>query len=231
MINSSPIINIENLYKTFERVSLDVHLFSGFSLCIHEKEFVAIVGEGGIGKTTLINIIAGLEKPSKGKITILGHDLSEIGDNKVTQLRFENMGIVFQTPSLISDLTVFENIQLPMMMRKKSILDQRARVEELLDFFGISKKGMLFSNELSLGERKKVEIARALALDPPILILDEPLSNLDSPTINTFIPFLRGLKFLHDRTVLVTTNSLRVAKMASKEIILGRPKLVPKLIK
>ena len=78
---------------------------------------------------------------------------------------------------------------------------------------------------------RKSKIARALALDPPILILDEPLSNLDSPTINTFIPFLRGLKFLHDRTVLVTTNSLRVAKMANKEIILGRPKLVPKLIK
>lgn len=230
MMDSEPIISIENLYKKFERVSLDVHLFNDLSFSIREKEFVAIVGEGGTGKTTLVNIVAGLEMPSEGKVIVLGHDLSRISDNKISKLRLENVGIVFQTSSLISDLTVFENIQLPMMMREKSISDQNVRVEELLNFFGISNKAMLFSNELSLGERKRVEIARALALDPPILIMDEPLTNLDSPTINTFIPFLRGLKFLRDRTVIVTTNNLKVAKMANKEIILKKPRLLPKVI-
>jgi len=219
------LINVENLHKRFERNGLAVHLFNGLNFSLNEKDFIAIVGEGGTGKTTLVNIITGLEKPSEGIVSVIGQDLSKIGDRKITRLRLEKMGLVLQASTLISDLTVYENIQLPMLLKKIPFSEQKSRVKELLEFFGISKKSNFLPNEISAGERKKTEIARALILDPPILILDEPVSNLDSPTINTFIPFLKGLKHLRDRTVLLTTNNLKIAKMANKEIFLEMPKI------
>ena len=225
MMNSDYLINVENLHKKFERNGLAVHLFNGLNFNLHEKDFVAIVGEGGTGKTTLINIITGLEKPSEGNVFVLGRDFSKIRDRAITKLRLESMGIVFQTPTLISDLTVTENIQLPMLLKKIPVSEQKSRIRELLKFFDISKKSRFLPNEISAGERKKTEIARALVLDPSMLILDEPMANLDSPTINTFIPFLRGLKYIRDRTVLLTTNNPKIAKMANKEIFLEMPKI------
>lgn len=225
MMNSDYLINVENLHKKFERNGLAVHLFNGLNFSLHEKDFVAIVGEGGTGKTTLINIITGLEKPSEGNVFVLGRDFSKIRDRAITKLRLESMGIVFQTPTLISDLTVTENIQLPMLLKKIPTSEQRSRIKELLKFFDISKKSRFLPNEISAGERKKTEIARALVLDPSMLILDEPMANLDSPTINTFIPFLRGLKYIRDRTVLLTTNNPKIAKIANKEIFLEMPKI------
>ncbi|MCW4032619.1 MAG: ATP-binding cassette domain-containing protein [Candidatus Bathyarchaeota archaeon] len=219
------LINVENLHKRFERNGLAVRLFNGLNFSLNEKDFIVIIGEGGTGKTTLVNILTGLEKPSEGVISVIGQDLSKIGDRKITRLRLEKMGLVLQTSTLISDLTVYENIQLPMLLKKIPFSEQKSRVKELLEFFGISKKSKFLPNEISAGERKKTEIARALILDPPILILDEPVSNLDSPTINTFIPFLKGLKHLRDRTVLLTTNNLKIAKMANKEIFLETPKI------
>lgn len=226
MKDSTICIDIKNLNKEYECSDFKLNLFNGLNLCIYENEFISILGDGGTGKTTLVNIITGLEQPSKGSVFLFGRDLSKIDDNDFTKLRFDKIGIVFQTPSLISNLTVFENIKLPMIIRKRSDSDQISRIEELLNFLGISKKSTFLPNELSLGERKKVEIARALVLDPPLIILDEPIANLDSPTRNAFIPFIRGLKYLHNRTVIITTNNLKVAKIANREIYLERPKLV-----
>ncbi len=228
-MNPKILIDVKNLHKKFEGSGFDVNLFNGLNFTIQEKEFIAIFGEGGTGKTTLLNIISGLENPSEGKIFVFDRDLSQIGDKEITDLRFEKIGIVFQYPSLISSLTIFENTQLPMLLSNKPKSEQITRVKDLLDFFGILKKAILLPNELSLGERKKAEIARALVLDPPLLILDEPMANLDSPSINAFIPFLRGLKYLHDRTVLITTNSLKVSKIANREIYLEKPKILQKI--
>ncbi len=195
-------------------------------MTVKTGEFVAITGPTGTGKTTLINLISGLDFPTKGSVEVFGKDLSKLAESERASIRAKNIGIVFQNTHLISRLTVIENVELPLIF-SGSREDEREKIAAgMIEFIGLSKKKHLYPNSLSKGEARKVAIARALATDPSLFLLDEPTSDLDTSTIDILLPLLRGYNYLHNRTIVLATNSLKLAKLASREIRLRWPELV-----
>jgi len=238
-------VRVEGLVKQFHGNGYETSLFSNLTLTVHEGEFVAITGANGSGKTTLLNIIAGLDRPSSGQVHVFGQDLSNLTDGQLAQFRMEKMGIIpqrivfrkcgfmsnptavfLQDCGFISNLTVIENVKQPLLISKKSDSESGEKAFKILELLGVSKKVDCFPLQLSVGEMRKVAIARALITEPSILLLDEPTEDLDSHTLNVFLPLLRGLHYLHGRTILMATNRRRIAKLAGREVHLGRPKLV-----
>jgi len=216
-------VRIRGLHKVFGST---VRLFGGLNMTVKSGEFVAVTGPTGTGKTTLLNLIAGLDFPTRGSVEVFSKDLSKLTESELVSIRARNIGIVFQKPHLLSKLTVIENVELPLIFSSSSDGDREEIAAEMLELIGLSKKKHLSPSNLSAGEIRKVAIARALATDPALLLLDEPMSDLDNSTIDILLPLLRGYNYLHNRTIVIATNSLKLAKLASREIRLRWPELV-----
>jgi len=216
-------VRIRGLHKTFGKT---VRLFGGLNMTVKFGEFVAVTGPTGAGKTTLINLISGLDFPTEGSVEVFGKDLSKLTESRRASIRAKDIGIVFQNSHLLSKLSVIENVQLPLIFSGSSNDDRERIASGMLELIGLSKKKNLFPNTLSSGEIRKVAIARALATDPALLLLDEPTSDLDTSTVDALLPLLRGYNYLHNRTIVLATNSLKLARLASREIRLGQPELV-----
>ena len=223
MTENAKAVSVENLSKSFRDGSSQTRLFNGLSFDILEGDFVAVIGSSGTGKTTLINLITGLDRPTSGIIRVLGRNLSALSNSDLTAMRARFMGVLFQTFGLVTGLTVEENVKLAQDFSGNDGSDRGKYARELLEFFGLKEKASFDPTSLSFGEAKKVGIARALAAEPQILLLDEPTGNLDPPSVNVLLPILRGLRHIYGKTIIMTTNSLRAAKIANREIRLGKP--------
>ena len=217
------VVRIMGLHKVFGST---VRLFGGFNMTVKSGEFVAVTGPTGTGKTTLINLISGLDFPTKGSVEVFGKDLSKMTEGERASIRAKKIGIVFQNSHLLSKLTVIENVELPLIFSGSPEHEREETAVEMLELIGLPKKKNLFPSSLSAGEVRKVAIARALATDPALLLLDEPTSDLDTSTIDILLPLLRGYNYLHNRTIVLATNSPRLAKLASREVRLRWPELV-----
>jgi len=226
MTSNEPILKVERLTKIFETDSGRISLFNGLCAEIVEGEFTAITGATGVGKTTLVNIIAGLERPSQGTVTVLGKDVTAMDDDSLTEFRGRNMGMVFQGSQLLANLNVFQNIELPLVIQGTDESERKRRTQEISEFFGLTRKASVYPVSLSVGERRKVAIARALVTEPTLLLMDEPTGGLDTSTVNILTPLLRGIHYLHKGTILMATNSFNVARIASREIPIMRPRLL-----
>ncbi|MBS7622462.1 ABC transporter ATP-binding protein [Candidatus Bathyarchaeota archaeon] len=222
-MSDSTIVSVEGLQKSFRNGQVTISLFNGLSFNVREGDFVAVTGSSGTGKTTLMNIIAGLDMPGKGSVKVFGKELSSLGSRHLAAMRAHSMGLLFQTFGLVNDLTVKENIELTLYLSGKKKAVRERYVHELLQFFGIQDKAQLTPPSLSFGEAKKVGMARALASEPEILLLDEPTGNLDPPSVNVLLPILRGLRHIYGKTIIMTTNSLRAATIANRQVHLERP--------
>jgi len=216
-------VRIRGLHKAFGST---VRLFGGLNMTVKSGEFVAVTGPTGTGKSTLINLISGLDFATKGSVEVFGKDLSKLAESERVSIRAKKIGTVFQKPHLLSKLTVIENVELPLIFSGSPEDDREEIAAEMLELIGLSKKKHLFPSSLSAGEIRKVTIARALATDPALLLLDEPTSDLDNSTIDILLPLLRGYNYLHNRTIILATNSLKLAKLASREVRLRWPELV-----
>ncbi|TRO56580.1 ABC transporter ATP-binding protein [[Eubacterium] cellulosolvens] len=225
--NTRTAVSVRDLHKTFESGYSETQLFSGLNFDINEGDFVAITGSSGTGKTTLLNLIAGLDKPTKGTITVLGKELSLLNDRELTALRADSIGILFQTFGLLTDLNVKENIKVTQMISGKNNSSRERYSDELLEFFGLNNKAFFNPSSLSVGEAKKAGIARAISTGPQILLLDEPTGNLDPQSVNVLLPILRGLRHIYRKTIIMTTNTPRAAKIANREIHIEKPKIIP----
>jgi putative ABC transport system ATP-binding protein len=185
---------------------------------------VAITGPSGSGKSTLLGLIAGLDAPTTGRITLDGTDITALNEERLARLRGEKVGIVFQFFHLLPSLTAYENILVPMEIA--GARDAASRARALLDDVGLTNRGHHYPSQLSGGEQQRVAIARALANDPPIVLADEPTGNLDSVTGRQVIDLLVSINRTRGRTLVLVTHDAELAAFADEAIALRDGRVV-----
>lgn len=186
------------------------------NLSIQEGEFVAVVGFSGSGKTTLLNMIGGLDKPTTGEIIIAGKRIQLLGEDERTLFRRRNIGFVFQSYNLISNLTGYENMILPLLADGEPVNEQF--LNDIIDILGISEKLDELPNNMSGGQQQRVAIARALLTRPSLILADEPTGNLDSKTSLDVMSLLRGTSKKYHQTVVMITHNDTLAQLADRVV-------------
>lgn len=224
-------IILENVSKTYELGEDNVGAVKNVNLEIREKEFVGIMGTSGSGKSTLMHMIGLLEKPTSGKITINGKDVSKLTDDELSKLRNKEIGFVFQSFNLISKFTVIENILLPTRYAKEPLkYDPVKKAEELLKKFGISERRDFYPNKISGGQQQRVAIARALIMNPKIILADEPTGNLDTKTGDEILDILSNLNKDFGVTVVLVTHEADIAAKTKRQIFIKDGEVVKKYL-
>ena len=217
-------IRIDNVTKNYQLGATQVKALTGVTLDIREGEFTAIAGPSGCGKSTLLNLIGCMDVPSSGEVYIEGQPISGLKDAALTQLRLLKLGFIFQSFNLIPVLTVFQNIEFPLLLLGKDNAKQRrAKVESLLQEVDLTKQATQKSNELSGGQRQRVAIARALVTNPKIVLADEPTANLDSHTGEKIIALMKNINRTHKTTFVFSTHDPQVMAQATRVIHLDVP--------
>ncbi len=180
--------------------------------------FVALVGPIGSGKTTMLNMFAGLERPTSGTIIVMGQEITRMSDDSLAAFRAATIGLVPQVQTLMPELTVYENVELPLHFAGASREDRKQMVDSVLEKVGIKGESRRIVSTLSVGERQMVSFARALVNDPPILLLDEPTEALDPLMSEVVLGLLRGDNMMAGRTIFVTTHDRRVTGLARRTL-------------
>lgn len=218
------IIRTENLIKTYGTGKVKTDALRGVDLEIPRGSFSCIVGPSGHGKSTLMHLIGGLDRPTGGKVVIDGEEMSRLSNRRLAALRAQKIGFVFQFFNLLQSLTAEENVETAMMFSKTPEKAQTGRAKELLSLVGLSEKLRSRPSELSGGQQQRVAIARALANDPEILMMDEPTGNLDSASE---AEVLDAVFRLHKKgkTVIIVTHNPEIAKRAERVIKIKDGKL------
>ncbi|MCS3048565.1 ABC transporter ATP-binding protein [Parabacteroides johnsonii] len=206
-----------SLTKVFRTESVETTALNGINLEINEGEFLAIMGPSGCGKSTLLNLLGLLDNPMDGELWFLGQEVSQYTENSRTDLRNGNIGFVFQSFNLIDELTVFENVELPLLYAGVSVKERVERVNAALDRMQIAHRSEHFPQQLSGGQQQRVAIARAIVTNPHIVLADEPTGNLDSVNGNDVMNLLTELN-RKGTTVVMVTHSEENARMAGRLI-------------
>lgn len=210
-------IKAVNLTKVFRTESVETTALNGIDLEISEGEFLAIMGPSGCGKSTLLNLIGLLDNPTSGKLWFLGQEVAGYSENNRTDLRNGNIGFVFQSFNLIDELTVFENVELPLLYAGVSANERIKRVDAALDRMQIAHRSEHFPQQLSGGQQQRVAIARAIVTNPRIILADEPTGNLDSVNGNEVMSLLLELN-REGATIVMVTHAEENARMAGRLI-------------
>ncbi len=224
-MTDTPAVRAENLHKAFVLGSSAVGALRGVDFSVARGEFVAVMGPSGCGKTTLLNLVGGIDVPSRGSVWVDGVEISRLSDDELTDLRRDRLGYVFQFYNLIPTLTARENIETPMQFRGKSRSERRDRAAALLSRVGLADRADHKPAELSGGEQQRVAIARALANDPALVLLDEPTGDLDSATGQEILGLLQKLNREEKVTLMVATHDAAVAAISSRVVKLRDGKI------
>jgi putative ABC transport system ATP-binding protein len=196
----------------------DLEVVKGVSLIVNEGEFVCLVGKSGCGKTTLLSLLSGLEKPSRGKVNLDGREITSSSEDELALFRRENVGFIFQSFNLIPTLSAWENVALPLFPIKMTNDERRKRATELLDKMELGHRIEHLPSALSGGEKQRVAIARALINHPKIIFADEPTGNLDSSTGEAIMGILNRLHREEGVAILMVTHEDELAKTANRLI-------------
>jgi len=200
-------INLKNLTKIYRTDEIESTALNQVSFEIKKGEFVSIMGPSGCGKSTLLNILGMLDKPESGSYKFQGTEISGLNEKGRSAVRKQNIGFIFQNFNLIDELTVFENIELPLIYNKIGASERKKRVNELIDKMGISHRASHFPQQLSGGQQQRVAVARALITKPPLILADEPTGNLDSSHGNEVMELLCELNEAGTTVIMVTHSS------------------------
>lgn len=218
-----------DVYRFFHQGEQQVPVLKGITLDIHEGEFVCVMGPSGSGKSTLLHVLAGLDHVDAGHATLAGASLEEISESERTRLRRDTIGHVFQFFNLLPNLTVLENIGVPLAIQGKHAEDQKERILASLARLGLEGRDGAFPHELSGGEMQRVSIARALVGEQPLLLCDEPTGNLSQQAGLEVMQLLRQLRDEDGRSILLVTHNPRDATFADRVLFLVDGELAPDL--
>jgi putative ABC transport system ATP-binding protein len=216
--NDGPVIKVENLHKLYEMGETKVHALRGISLEIRRGEFVAIMGASGSGKSTFMNLIGCLDKPTNGTYVLEGTNVAELSRVELARIRNERVGFVFQGFNLLSRTSAIENVELPLIYAGVGGRDRRRRSIEALARVGLADRSGHIPSQLSGGQQQRVAIARSLVNNPSILLADEPTGNLDSRTSVEIMQIFQELNDRDSLTIVLVTHEPDIARFAKRNI-------------
>jgi putative ABC transport system ATP-binding protein len=222
---AQPLIHLESVSKMFVTDEVETHALAGINLDIHKGEYVSISGPSGCGKSTLLAILGLLDTPSEGTYVLNNRPVQGLKLSERAHIRNREIGFIFQAFNLIGDLTVYENVELPLTYRGTGSAERKRKVHEALDRVGMSHREKHFPSQLSGGQQQRVAVARALAGDPSILLADEPTGNLDSANGEQVMDLLRELH-QGGATICMVTHDPRYATYAERSVHLFDGRLV-----
>ncbi len=211
-------IRLDSIEKVYRTDRIETVALSGISLEVGAGEFVSVMGPSGCGKSTLLNIIGLLDKPTAGRVTVGDRAVTDYGDSQVARLRNERLGFIFQSYHLIPDLSVLDNVELPLIYRRLSAKERRQRAAAALDRVGLSARTRHFPSQLSGGQQQRVAVARAIVGAPKILLADEPTGNLDSHMGDEIMSLLLSLSRDDHTTIVMVTHDQRMAEQTQRTI-------------
>ncbi|HIH19953.1 TPA: ABC transporter ATP-binding protein [Candidatus Micrarchaeota archaeon] len=208
-------IELQGVKKIYRLGSVEVPALNGITLNIMRGEFLAITGPSGSGKSTLMNMVGSLDLPTSGKIFLDGNDITLLGESELAQLRGRKIGFVFQQFNLLPSLTALENVELPLVFQAVSHGERTRRAKKILETVGLGDRLFHKPAELSGGQQQRIAIARALVIEPEVILADEPTGNLDSKTGMDIISLFKELN-LEGKTVIIVTHDLNLAQKAKR---------------
>ncbi len=220
MTSSQGVIDARQVTKKLRLGKLEIAALRGVNMCVEAGEMVSIVGPSGSGKSTLLGIIGGLDTPTSGEVYIDGVEISRLGEDKLTEIRNEKIGFIFQFFNLIPTLTALENVALPIEFANQRRYKPKKRAKALLQQLGLGDRLNHRPSELSGGQQQRVAIARALANNPPLLLADEPTGNLDSESGAMVMETLHQIRAENGTTIVLVTHDPNLAKQADRILTL-----------
>jgi putative ABC transport system ATP-binding protein len=201
--------------KNVEKYYGDQKVLNGIDLEVHKGEFISIIGSSGSGKSTLLNLIGGMDKPEKGQVIVNNATISSYSDEQLTLYRRTKVGFIFQFFNLLPNITVFENISMPLLLNR---IEDEQKVTALTERIGLEGKGNKYPYQLSGGEQQRVAIARALVHDPDVILADEPTGSLDSETGRRIMDLIQQCTDETNKTVLLVTHEAYIAHYAQRTV-------------
>ena len=213
-MNRNNMIEVKDIHKSFG----DLEVLKGVNLKVEKGEIVAIVGKSGAGKTTLLQIIGTLDRPTKGQVLIEGTDVFAMKDRELAAFRNKHIGFIFQFHQLLPEFTALENVCIPAMIAREKEADYQARATQLLTELGLKDRMHHKPNELSGGEKQRVAAARALMMQPDIILADEPTGSLDTQNKKELSDLLLQLRKQYGQTILLVTHDKELAAIADRTI-------------
>ena len=214
-----PVIQLDHIHKTYTMGDVEVHALRGISLTIREGEFVAIMGASGSGKSTTMNIIGCLDRPTRGTYVLDGEDVSQLSKDERADLRCKKLGFVFQGFNLLSRTSALENVELPMLYLGVETVERDRRALEALAAVGLAGREQNHPNQLSGGQQQRVAVARALVNDPALILADEPTGNLDSRTAVEVMEIFQRLNRERGITLVLVTHEPDIAQYAQRVVV------------
>ena len=224
----SEAVSVHDVTKVYALGQTRVQALSGVTLAVSEGEFMAVAGPSGSGKSTLLNLIGGLDRPTSGRVVIGGQDVSQLGDDQLSDLRAHRIGFIFQTFNLIPVLSAAENVEFPLLVRVGAPLprgEARERARRALEQVGLRDFARHRPDELSGGQRQRVAVARALVTEPALVLADEPTANLDSATGEAIIDLMLDINRRQRTTFIFSTHDPRVMAHAHRVVRLSDGRL------
>jgi len=223
--SAQPLLRLEGIKKIFFTDEVETHALAGIHLEINQGDYLSIAGPSGCGKSTLLSILGLLDSPTEGAYTLNGQPIASLDHSERARIRNREVGFIFQSFNLIGDLTVFENVELPLTYRRMDGIERKKRVNGALEKVGMAHRVKHYPSQLSGGQQQRVAVARALAGKPSILLADEPTGNLDSKNGEAVMGLLSGLH-REGATICMVTHDPRFARHADRQIHLFDGRIV-----
>ena len=220
-------LSMQNISKIYRTELIETHALVDVNFEVNEGDFIAVTGPSGSGKTTFLNLTGLLEPFDKGQYFLDGQDVSKLNDSQLSKIRNEKIGFIFQGFNLISELNLYDNIEVPLIFRGLPSHERKQCIENALEMVGLASRGNHFPAQLSGGQQQRVAIARALAGQPRFLLADEPTGNLDDETATAVLDLILDLHISSDMALIVVTHDHGVASKMGKTLLLKQGALKP----